>query len=735
MLDNSQMIGRCTMNKNYWMKWMLTAMLMVVAGGISASAQSAPASGVATSVPLGRPHGVAYDTAGNTYIADTDENVIRKVNTAGTITTVAGNGEQGYGGDGGLATAAQLDHPAGVAVDASGNIYIADTHNKVIREVLEKSGDITTIAGTGVAGFSGDGAVATLATLNTPTAVAVDSLGNVYIADTNNHRIREISGTTITTVAGDGEQFFSGDGGAAILAGLDSPNGVAVDAAFNIYIGDTHNQRVRMVTHATGEISTLAGTGEKGFTGDGPADSAALARPRGVAVDTFGDVYLADSDNHRIRSISNGNVATVAGSGGEGFSGDGNLATSALLDTPGAVAISGTKVLFSDTENGRVRQVNSNSINTIAGLASSPTPAVLTTPTPGSTLSTSSVTFTWTTGTGATEYALSVGDISKGSYNLYRSPTLRNTTSVSVSLPINGETLYVTLSSFIGSAWQSNYYTYSTSGTPVLAALTSPAPGSTLTSSSATFQWSAGSGVSGYILALSATNPGSHDLYSGTSTTATSASVTGLPVNGLPIYARLYSHINGSWAQYIDYVYNPATAATLASPTQGTALAATGQVFTWAPVTGATGYTLCLGTSAGGGNLLDAHTTNTTVTTGSLPINGETIYARLWTNFNGVWKYTDSTFTAAAPAALTSPAAGATITAAAGQTFTWAPVGGVTGYTLYLGTSQGGGNLLDAHTTATTVTAGKLPKGTIYARLWTNVNGVWSYTDSNFMAQ
>jgi len=361
-------------------------------------------------------------------------------------------------------------------------------------------------------------------------------------------------------------------------------------------------------------------------------------------------------------------------------------------------------------------------------------PAVLTSPTPGSTLSTSSVTFTWTTGTGATEYAVSVGNTSKGSYNLYRSPTLRNQTSISVSLPINDENLYVSLCSFINSTWQCNYYNYSTSGTPVLATLTSPAPGSTLTSSSATFQWSAGSGVSGYILALSATNPGSHDLYSGTSTTATSASVTGLPTNGLPIYARLYSHINGSWAQYIDYVYNPATAATLASPTQGTALAATGQVFTWAPVTGATGYTLYLGTSAGGGNLLDAHTTATTFTAGNLPANGGTIYARLWTNFNGTWKYTDSTFTAAAPAALTSPGEGTTL-AATGQVFTWAQVTGATGYTFYLGTSQGAGNLLDAHTTATTVTAGKLPTGTVWVRLWTNINGVWTYTDSNFLAQ
>jgi hypothetical protein len=722
--------------KKWVRRMLLIAAALVVAGSMAASAQSAPASGVgATSVPLGRPHGVAYDTAGNTYTADTDENVIRKVTASGAITTVAGDGEQGYGGDGGLATAAQLDHPAGVAVDASGNIYIADTHNNVVREVVATSGNITTIAGTGAAGFSGDGAAASLATLNNPTAVAVDSKGNVYVADTNNHRIREISGTSITTVAGDGEQFFSGDSGPATAAGLDSPNGVAVDAAFNIYIGDTHNQRVRMVTHATGLISTLAGTGEKGFTGDGPAATAALARPRGVAVDSNGDVYLADSNNHRIRSISGGNVATVAGSGDEGFSGDGGVPTSASLDTPGAVAVSGATVLISDTENNRLRQVSSDSINTTAGLLGASALATLISPAPGSILSASPVTFTWTTGVNATVYSLAVGDQSKGSSNLFTSGNLRNKYSISVPLPISGENLYVRLCSYIAPSWQCNDYTYTTSGTPVLATLTSPAPGSTLTSSSATFQWSAGAGVTNYILNLGSTGPGSHDLYTGASTTATSANVSGLPANGLPIYVRLFSQFNGSWAQYNDYVLNPPTAATLTSPMQGATLAATGQTFTWAPITGATGYTLYLGTTgAGSGDLLDEHTTNTSVTMGSLPINGGTIYARLWTNINGTWKYNDYTFTAAAPAALTSPT-GATI-AAAGQTFTWTPVGGVTGYTLYLGnTGVGSGNLVDDHTTGTSFTSGKLPAGTINARLWTNFNGTWKYNDYTFTAQ
>ena len=427
---------------------------------LSTSAQNGPPSSVeATSVALDRPHGLAYDTAGNLYIADTDENIIRKVDLYGIITTVAGDGEQGYGGDSGSATAALLDSPAGIAVDSSGNIYIADTHNNRVRKVLASSGDIKTIAGTGVAGFSGDGSAATAAQLSLPTAVAVDSLGNVYIADTNNHRIRKITGTTINTVAGNGEQFYSGDGGLATAAGLDSPNGVAVDAAFNLYIGDTHNQRLRLVTFTTGFITTLAGTGIKGFTADGPAASAALARPRGVAVDTYGDVYLADSDNERIRTISGGTVTTIAGNGTEGFSGDGNASTSAWLDTPGAVAISGATVLFSDTENNRVRQVSSGVIDTIVGLAPPPVQASLISPAAGSVLG-SSATFTWTSGTGVTDLQFWLGNTGAGSSNLYNSGYTSATSVTVIGLPANGGTIYARLWSEIYGGWVYTDYTF-----------------------------------------------------------------------------------------------------------------------------------------------------------------------------------------------------------------------------------------------------------------------------------
>jgi len=329
----------------------------------------------ASNAGLDLPKGLAFDTAGDLFIADTANHIIREVNLLGIISTVAGTGDQGFGGDGGPATSALLDSPYGVAVDASGNLYIADTHNNRIREV--SNGTITTIAGTGVAGFSGDGAAATAAMLNMPSAIALDSNANVYFTDANNNRVREIVGTTINTVAGNGTQTFSGDGGLATAAGLDSPFGVAVDSAFNIYISDTHNQRVRMVTYSTGIITTLAGNGTAGFSSDGTGASAELARPLGITVDASGIVYFADSDNNRIRTISGGQVATIAGNGQQGYSGNSGPSTSASLNTPNTVAVHGGSLAVADTQNQTVRTVSANGINTTAGKPSSQNESLL----------------------------------------------------------------------------------------------------------------------------------------------------------------------------------------------------------------------------------------------------------------------------------------------------------------------------------------------------------------------
>ena len=342
------------------------AQLSALARLSHAHSQAVPTSGAeATTISLDSPNGLAFDSTGNLFIADTADNIVLEVNLAGAVSTVAGNGVQGSAGDAGAATSAQLDTPTGVAVDANGNIYVADSHNNRIRKVSE--GTITTIAGNGTPGFSGDDGPAASAMLDRPVGVCVDAQGNIYIADTNNNRIREIAAGVISTVAGNGQQMFAGDGGKATAAALDSPIGVAVDGNLNIYIGDTHNQRVRMVNVSSGIISTIAGTGIKGFTSDGPALSAAMANPSGVWVDSTGTVYVADADNHRIRTISGTSVATIAGSGVQGYSGDAGAATTASLNTPRAVTATGNSVFFSDTLNNRVREVNSGAVNTTGG--------------------------------------------------------------------------------------------------------------------------------------------------------------------------------------------------------------------------------------------------------------------------------------------------------------------------------------------------------------------------------
>ena len=329
------------------------------------------------------PSATAFDAAGNLYFAETGNHVVRKVTSAGIITTVAGNGVQGFAGDGGLATSAELDSPAGLALDAAGDLYIADSHNQRIREVNAATGIIATIAGTGAAGFSGDGGMATAARLDLPTALALDAAGNLYVADTNNHRVRRIAAATgaITTIAGNGVEAFTGDNGPATSASIDSPNGLALDAAGNLYIADTHNGRVREVSAASGLISTVAGAGVVGgnvqsFGGDnGPATAAGLALPRGLAMDAAGNLYFADSANHRIRRISPaGTITTVAGQGTETFAGDNAPAVSASLDSPRSVAVSPAGLLtLADSGNQRVRQLDAlpapgPDIHTIAGL-------------------------------------------------------------------------------------------------------------------------------------------------------------------------------------------------------------------------------------------------------------------------------------------------------------------------------------------------------------------------------
>jgi uncharacterized protein (TIGR03437 family) len=341
--------------------------ITTVAGG----GQDQGDGGLAVNAALSASVGLAVDSTGNLYIGDPARCRIRVV-TAGAIGTIAGNGKTGFTGDGGPATSASFGNAdvdycqqLNVALDPKGKLYIADTDNNRARAV--SGGIINSVAGNGLVSFSGDGGPATSALLNSPGSVTVDSAGNVYIADTANQRIRRISKGVITTVAGNGTYGFSGDGGPAVNASLGLPARVAIDSAGNLYIADYANNRIRKVSG--GVITTVAGSDQFVGLGDGgPATSAVLNEPLGVAVDSAGNLYIADSSHNRIRKVSGGTITTIAGGATAGFSGDGGPAAGALLSNPTDVALDSTGNLYlADYGNARVRKISNGIITTVAG--------------------------------------------------------------------------------------------------------------------------------------------------------------------------------------------------------------------------------------------------------------------------------------------------------------------------------------------------------------------------------
>ncbi len=320
--------------------------------------------GPAAQAALNTPDYVATDLAGNVYIADQSNNRVRKVDSKGIITTVAGTGAAGFSGDGGPAVQAALNYVTGVCTDAAGNLYIDDLTNARVRKV-DTSGIITTVAGNGVQASTGDGGPATKASMYLPIRCAVDSLGNLFIADQAGHKIRKVDTSgTITTFAGTGNHQgigspadFTGDGGPATAADLNNPTAIAFSLSGELYFSDQFNQRIRKVDK-NGIITTVTGTGTPTFSGDGgPATSAAVNYPGSIVFDQNGDMYFGDPGNNRIRKISNGIISTVAGTGGTGFL-DGPANAAVFNNSFGLAMDAAGNLYVADINNNRIRKLS-----------------------------------------------------------------------------------------------------------------------------------------------------------------------------------------------------------------------------------------------------------------------------------------------------------------------------------------------------------------------------------------
>lgn len=305
------------------------------------------------------PRAIITDRAGNIYFSDYGNNRVRMVNIYGVVVTIAGTGSSGgMTGDGGPAVNARLSGPCGLAFDGTGNLYIADSKNNRIRKI-DTAGIISTFAGSGVDGYDFDDTAATVARLNLPSGVAVDASGNVYVADTKNNRVRKVDvNGIISTVAGNGEDAYLGNGGAATAASLNNPSDVAVLSDGSVVIADTRNHTLRKIT-TDGNIELLAGNGTPGYGGDlGVPGSSKLNSPVAMAIGKDDDIYFSDENNQRVRRLSkDGKLITVAGNGSPGALGDGGNALDAQLYFPTGVGVDTTGNIYIGESKGRMRFV------------------------------------------------------------------------------------------------------------------------------------------------------------------------------------------------------------------------------------------------------------------------------------------------------------------------------------------------------------------------------------------
>jgi len=770
-------------------------------------------------VHVNNPFDVATDGNGNTYFSDNGNLVIRKIDSNGIITTVAGiaNGVRAYSGDGLPATHAQFYNPTTLVVDAAGDLIIGDPNNAVVREVTT-DGIMHTIVGNHAlgAGYTGDNGPATDAQINYPSGVALDGGGNMYIADQYNDAIRMVTTDgTISTVAAIGpcnppnasEMCYlgpnpgNGSGAGPQYAGpfVAQPFSIAAEANGNLFFADYNGNVIDKIDVADppslnfGTVSVGTGSFELDVTIQNLGTSPMHITQFTISTNFIfgsdstcntggGTVILApghscmigiqfwplasgnQSGTVGITSDAQGGSTTSIPLSGTGqalpqtisFSGLTNQTYSPTPITLGATSSSGLPITYkivSGLATVAGNQLTMTGVGAITVQATqagnqqytAATPVSVSfqvspvmTPHPQSTLVNSPNTISWVTGPADTSFELLLGTTGQGSNDLFDSGVI---TATSVNLPVlpnGGAHIYATLrSNSLAMGWQSNYINYLEGQ---IATMATPAPGSTLTASSALFNWNDGSGVTAYELWVGTTGVGSSNLYNSGSTTNDTINVTNLPTTGATLYVRLFSMISGSWTS-IDYTYTEVAwiPATLTSPTASPL--AVSQLFTWQPGAGDTQYALRIGsTGVGSVNLYNGpDTTNLSATVNNLPHNGETVYVRLFSLTGGGWLYNDYTFTAftGTPATL-NPISGGNTLSGATQIFTWTAGVGDTQYALRIGsTGVGSTNLYNGpDTTNLSATVNNLPLNgeTVYVRLFSLTGGLWLYNDYTFSA-
>jgi len=737
---------------------------------------SLPASQSALGSGFSGPGGVAIDGNGNVYVSDSNNNAVREIVAAGGYATV--NTFQ-----------ISMNFPNGIAVDGAGNVFVADTFNQNVMEIETSNNDAVRLWATG---------------FDAPYGIAVDGSGNVYVADFATNTVKEMlalngavpSSPTILTLA----------------SGLDGPDGVAVDGSGDVFVANYNSSTVQEIVAVNGSIpaSPTIKTIGSGFSG-----------PSNLSVDAAGNVFLADSNNNLVKEILAAGGYTTVLTLGSGF----NSPQAVTVDKKGNLVVA-------DAGNNAVELLNYSTTpslsfaSTQVGATSSDSPQTVTVSNDGNTPLTFSflsvaANFKQDAGSGTPPDCHSNTELSAGGscdLAIGFSPTASGLISgvavltdnslnapspsyATQSIQLNGtgtqstqEILFtqptspvfypasaITLSATGGASGNpvtfsilsgpgtlsgTNYSVLTVTGTGTiviaanqagnagytaapqvtqsivvdqLAVLTTPTPGSSLTNSSQTFTWKAGVGVSQYILHLSTVAPGNYELYLSAHINTTSVNVTGLPTTGKTIYARLYSIVNGVLL-YNDYTLTSVSLAQLLNPAQGSTLSGASQTFTWSSVADATQYILHLSAVAPGNYelYLSGHITATSVNVTGLPTNGKTIYARLYSIVNGVLLYNDYTLTEASPAQLLTPTPNSMLSGAS-TTFTWTPGKGVTQYALHLSTVAPGDYelYLSGHTTSTSVNVTGLPANgkTVYARLYSIVDGVMLYNDYTYTSQ